>query len=155
MIKGQYGAQNCLLKTLEEPPEYATIILLVENENMILNTIKSRCTKIIFTEESEIDMTDEQQIRYKELEKIFANINSYTVLDVLNKIEVLYKSEKNIYEALEYINVILYKNITKDKKNIEYIKYVEETKQRLQNNANYNMCIDNLVLNIWKNKDFA
>ena len=41
-------AQNCLLKTLEEPPEYAVIILLVSNENNILNTIKSRCTKILF-----------------------------------------------------------------------------------------------------------
>lgn len=41
-------AQNCLLKTLEEPPSYATIILIVSNENKMLTTIKSRCTKISF-----------------------------------------------------------------------------------------------------------
>lgn len=41
-------AQNCLLKTLEEPQEYMVIILIAENENKILNTIKSRCTKILF-----------------------------------------------------------------------------------------------------------
>ena len=41
-------AQNCLLKTLEEPPEYITIILISSNENLLLNTIKSRCTKIVF-----------------------------------------------------------------------------------------------------------
>lgn len=41
-------AQNCLLKTLEEPPEYAVIILILANENNMLNTIKSRCTKIMF-----------------------------------------------------------------------------------------------------------
>ena len=41
-------AQNCLLKTLEEPPEYAVIILVLANENNMLNTIKSRCTKIMF-----------------------------------------------------------------------------------------------------------
>lgn len=42
-------AQNCLLKTLEEPPEYAVIILILANENNMLNTIKSRCTKIMFS----------------------------------------------------------------------------------------------------------
>ena len=149
MIKWQFGAQNCLLKTLEEPPQYITIILLVENENDILNTIKSRCTKIVFTEESEETMTEEQKNTYVELEKIFGNIENYSLLDVLNKIDILYKGEKNIFEMLEYINMILYKNITKDKRNINYIGYVEETKQRLQANANYNMCIDNLLLNIW------
>ena len=41
-------AQNCLLKTLEEPPEYITIILISSNENLLLTTIKSRCTKIVF-----------------------------------------------------------------------------------------------------------
>ena len=35
-------AQNALLKTLEEPPEYAIIILVTSNENLLLNTIKSR-----------------------------------------------------------------------------------------------------------------
>ena len=33
-------AQNCLLKTLEEPPEYATLILICDNEEQMLNTIK-------------------------------------------------------------------------------------------------------------------
>ncbi len=41
-------AQNCLLKTLEEPQEYVVLILIAENENRILNTIKSRCTRILF-----------------------------------------------------------------------------------------------------------
>ena len=41
-------AQNCLLKTLEEPQEYVVIILIVSDENSMLSTIKSRCTKIFF-----------------------------------------------------------------------------------------------------------
>ena len=41
-------AQNSLLKTLEEPPEYVSIILIASNENLFLPTIKSRCTKIMF-----------------------------------------------------------------------------------------------------------
>lgn len=36
-------AQNAILKTLEEPPEYAVILLLVSNLNTLLPTILSRC----------------------------------------------------------------------------------------------------------------
>ena len=36
-------AQNALLKTLEEPPAYAVIILLSDNESALLPTIISRC----------------------------------------------------------------------------------------------------------------
>lgn len=36
-------AQNALLKTLEEPPEYATIMLLTTNLEQLLPTIISRC----------------------------------------------------------------------------------------------------------------
>ena len=37
------AAQNALLKTLEEPPEYAVIILLTTNTGTLLQTILSRC----------------------------------------------------------------------------------------------------------------
>lgn len=36
-------AQNALLKTIEEPPEYAIICLLTNNLNSFLETIRSRC----------------------------------------------------------------------------------------------------------------
>lgn len=36
-------AQNAILKTLEEPPEYAIILLLTTNVNALLPTILSRC----------------------------------------------------------------------------------------------------------------
>lgn len=36
-------AQNALLKTIEEPPAYAVILLLTDNLNALLPTIQSRC----------------------------------------------------------------------------------------------------------------
>lgn len=39
-------AQNALLKTLEEPPEYGVVILLTSNENIMLQTILSRVVKL-------------------------------------------------------------------------------------------------------------
>lgn len=39
-------AQNALLKTIEEPPEYAVIMLLTENADTLLPTIASRCVML-------------------------------------------------------------------------------------------------------------
>lgn len=41
-------AQNALLKTIEEPPEYAIIFLLTENAGLLLPTINSRCVMLKF-----------------------------------------------------------------------------------------------------------
>ncbi len=42
------NAANSLLKTLEEPPGNALIILLTENAGMLLSTVRSRCQLIRF-----------------------------------------------------------------------------------------------------------
>lgn len=39
-------AQNALLKTIEEPPEYTVIMLLTENADTLLPTINSRCVML-------------------------------------------------------------------------------------------------------------
>ena len=41
-------AQNALLKTIEEPPAYAVILLLANNNTGLLPTIKSRCVTLNF-----------------------------------------------------------------------------------------------------------
>src|SRR5699024_10166932 len=41
-------AQNALLKTIEEPPVYAVILLLVNNGGSLLPTISSRCVTLNF-----------------------------------------------------------------------------------------------------------
>ena len=40
------AAQNALLKTIEEPPSYAVILLLTENAESFLPTILSRCIRL-------------------------------------------------------------------------------------------------------------
>ena len=39
-------AQNAILKTIEEPPEYAVILLLTSNIDGLLPTIQSRCVRL-------------------------------------------------------------------------------------------------------------
>lgn len=172
-------AQNCLLKTLEEPPEYVTIILIGSNENNFLTTIKSRCTKIYFDsipfnqikkyikEQEKIDIEDEIlelcggsirkaiQIKdneelYNSINKIIEQIDKTDIVDILNISDILYKSKDNIYEILDNMNIICLKKANKDYKFAKCISIIEETKKRLKANCNFDMSIDYMVFNIWR-----
>lgn len=173
-------AQNCLLKTLEEPPSYITMILVGANESMFLTTIKSRCTKIPFEPIPQEDLAkylqqkqnfdtitpsmlkafggsiekalaiQEKKEIYEEIEKIFSNIEKVTLLDVLNKVEALYNHKEEIYEILDYINVLLIQKSIQYPHYVRYIEAVEQTKKNLKANSNYDMSIDQLLYKIWE-----
>ncbi len=51
-------AQNALLKTLEEPPEYAIIMLLTDNVDKFLPTILSRCIVLNFKPVQPLEMIE-------------------------------------------------------------------------------------------------
>lgn len=63
---------------------------------------------------------------------------------------MLYKDKEKIFENLEFINMILSKKIKTNQKYLDYIDYVEETKERLKANSNFDMSIDNLIFSIWE-----
>jgi DNA polymerase-3 subunit delta' len=173
-------AQNCLLKTLEEPPEFATIILIGSNENEFLATIKSRCMMLYFNpiEDTDIRMylkekyqmdnisqnmldifqgsigkaitLKDKQEQYSQLESLINNLKQKDLIDILQGAEILYKAKDEIYEILDYINILLLKKARVNGEYTTCIKYVENTKKRLQKNANYDMCIDNMLFNMWE-----
>ena len=172
-------AQNCLLKTLEEPPEFAIIILIVENEGNILNTIKSRCTKIYFENISDIEMKKllekkygtldlsdnmlksfngsmekatkimENKEFYNKIENIFSNIEKTSRISLLNNDEI-YKNKENIDEILDYINIIFWNKLQENQKYINCLNIVQEARNRLARNANFDMTIDNMLIKIWE-----
>lgn len=172
-------AQNCLLKTLEEPPEYITIILICSNEDNLLSTIKSRCTRMYFEPIKEEEIKKyielnfpEQQISekiislsqgsigktiklnekkniYENIEDILLSMQKKDLIEIVQMSTEIYKAKEEINPILEYINVLL---IKLSKKNIKYIKciqIVEETKKRLKANSNYDMCIDYMIFSMW------
>lgn len=49
-------AQNCLLKTLESPPEYSIIILTTSNYDSLLPTIKSRVVRLNFARNTKAEV---------------------------------------------------------------------------------------------------
>ena len=173
-------AQNCLLKTLEEPPEYGIIILIGSNENAFLNTIKSRCMKIAFQPieneyikqymEKTYGMTNispnmleafqgsigkaillkDKKEQYKSIEDMIEKLDKTDMTELMKLGEPLYQSKDEIMNILDYINIILLKLA---KQNIQYancIDVIENTKKRLNQNANYDMCIDNMIFNMWE-----
>lgn len=173
-------AQNCLLKTLEEPPEYSTIILIGSNENAFLNTIKSRCMKLTFqpiaSEEIKqymektygmnninenmleafqgsigkaIALKDKRE-EYENIEKMIEKLDKTDMTELIELGSALYQSKEEINDILEYMNIVLLKMTKENVKYANCIDIVENTKKRLHQNANYDMCIDNMIFNMWE-----
>lgn len=173
-------AQNTLLKTLEEPPEYIVILLVTSNENSLLNTIKSRCIKISFSKLSNeeikkyfeknseeinqnmleafngsikqaIRLKDKSEV-YEKIEDILKNIETMNELQILKLKDVIFNDKEEIDFVLEYINTIFYNKLINNIGNMQKyercIEIIELTKSRLNKNSNYDMTIDNCLLEI-------
>lgn len=173
-------AQNSLLKTLEEPPEYVTIILITSNENMFLPTIKSRCTKITFNKlsnnelakilEKEYQYLDVPEITFKiadgsvekaitlkdkeneylKISRLFENLENIDIIDLIISKEEIFKNKEEAEEILSYINLIFFNKVKQNIKYIECMKTIEDTKDRLSKNSNYDMTIDNFIMTVWE-----
>lgn len=173
-------AQNAILKTLEEPPNFATIILLGANESNFLSTIKSRCLSLKFSDipnneiekylkekysidsisQSIIEAADgsigkaeklkEKEKLYLTIDNIVNNIEKLDLIDTLKNADILYKSQDEKNEILEYINIKLYKKAKEELRYLNCINIVEDAKIRLKSNCNYNMTIDNMIISIWE-----
>ena len=58
--------QNALLKVLEEPPAYGVFILLTDNPEKLLPTVRSRCTELTLTALPEDILRSQLQSRFPE-----------------------------------------------------------------------------------------
>lgn len=58
-------AQNALLKTIEEPPAYAVVLLLTNNLNVLLQTILSRCVTLKLQQVDKEKIKEHLMIHYK------------------------------------------------------------------------------------------
>lgn len=176
-------AQNCLLKTLEEPPKYVIIILVLSNESKILNTIKSRCTKIVFEKLNKVELKNyinkelsQEDIQesiiencggsisklikikenievYNQTEELIKKFETENILDVINNAEVLYKNKEIISDILDYMVTFFYNEVKKSPNKIHYINIINEIeniKQKLKMNSNFDMSIDHLIFKVWE-----
>ena len=145
-------AQNSLLKTLEEPPDYMVLILITSNIDNILNTVKSRCVKLSFESLSNDEIKEvlnerglntnlnenmyelfngsiaralkilEKQEDFTQLEKFVNNISKEDKLEYITSYKSLFTKE-NINEYLEYA-LVLFFNKGKKTNSIRYLNCV-------------------------------
>ena len=172
-------AQNCLLKTLEEPPKFVTIILISSNENLLLNTIRSRGMKVKFNNISNEELykyainnigydeisenllntfdgsigkairLKENKERYLNIDKLIEDLKNNDIISVFLNAKFMYDKEK-LFEILEYLIVCLYSKSRENKRYLNCIKFVNNCIQNLNSNGNLDMNIDSLLFNMWE-----
>ena len=147
------SSQNALLKILEEPPFYVTIILTSKTLNGILDTIKSRCQKTYLAEKIENRKIGKNSI----LSEVIDNKIKDDILNILENSNIMKKSQyyskysdiitkENIEEILNILENIIYEN------SMIYnsiYRIIIETRRRVKINCNFEMTKDYLILNIW------
>jgi len=136
-------AQNSLLKTLEEPPSYALILISSKTQNSLLETIASRCRLISL--KSDAEETDES-IRFKKIKKMTPGER----LDLSSEIS---KEEKEVVLEIldgwiEESRVEMLKN-PNDTTYMKNIKRILEIKNDLENsNVNVRLSLETLLLSL-------
>ena len=202
-------AQNALLKTLEEPPKYAIIILITNNKESLLDTIKSRCEIIKFTpiplvevadyltqtgvdknrasllanfsrgsmqKAIELSESEDFHIMRDEVQKYVETFLTGSMLDIMDIQSSIEKYKDNITNVLDllvnYLRDIMRVNENVDSSMIinldrlvfiknmstkitysqlsKIIDIIEETKNKLRSNCNFNISIQVMTLNIYE-----
>lgn len=202
-------AQNALLKTLEEPPKYAIIILITDNKESLLDTIKSRCEIIKFTpipmrevanyltmsgvdekrasllanfsrgsmkKAIELSESEDFHLMREEVQKYVETFlcgNLIEIMDIQSSIE---KYKDQITNVLDLM-INYFRDIMMVKENVDnsmiinldrlvfiknmsnkttysqlskIIDIIEETKNKLRSNCNFNISIQVMTLNIYE-----
>ena len=202
-------AQNALLKTLEEPPKYAIIILITNNKESLLYTIKSRCEIIKFTpiplvevadyltqigvdknrasllanfsrgsmqKAIELSESEDFHIMREEVQKYVETFLTGSMLDIMDIQSSIEKYKDNITNVLDLL-VNYFRDIMMVKENVDssmiinldrlvfiknmstkitysqlskIIDIIEETKNKLRSNCNFNISIQVMTLNIYE-----
>ncbi len=103
-------AQNALLKTIEEPPAYAVIILLANNLSALLPTILSRCVTL------KLKAVD------KEIIKEFL-MSEYKVPDYQAELSAVF-AQGNVGKAIKYASSEEFRELKNEV--LHLLKYIDE-----------------------------
>lgn len=170
------AAQNALLKVLEEPPEYAVIIIVTSNKEKLIRTIKSRCTSFKFlplTDEQIRDFykdetIDENIIKFsrgsigkaeylkkknyvQEIIQIYGSLKNKNLLKLNKTFTDLKEYKEDIQEILELVMLKYFDEINQNYlKRVQQIEIIEECRQNLKRNANFDIALDYMMLRLWE-----
>lgn len=105
--------QNRLLKTLEEPPEGMTIILLTENSEALLQTIRSRCIYVRLESAADKGVTGTPAFRKRAVETAAGMITGVPAYELWKDTEYFSESREKAAGLCEiaqvfYRDIVLY-----------------------------------------------
>lgn len=133
-------AQNALLKTIEEPPEYAVILLLTDNVDYMLQTILSRCV-----------ILNLKPVKQATIEKYL--MERCSVPDYVAKLSAAF-SQGNVGKAIRYSTASDFLEMKED--TLHLLKYIDEMeiyeiaeaiKKLSEHKLEINDCLD--IIQLW------
>jgi hypothetical protein len=146
-------AQNALLKTLEEPPSYATIVLSAKSERSLLETVVSRCKKISVREENAENIAEglEKEKSGKDEQLSYQIFGMPTGEKLVQMKELAKENREDVVAQLEYWIRKLRKGLeteepTYSPNDLEILLSVKEDME--STNINVGLALDYLGVNI-------
>lgn len=95
----------------------------------------------------------EKQELLEQVDKAFKNIKEKDPIDFIKDSSVFYGKKDNtstIFDLLDYTNIILFEKARHEVAYKNCITIVEKAKNKIKQNANLDMTIDNMLLSIWE-----
>lgn len=137
-------SQNALLKTLEEPQDYEEIFLESKAEDLVLNTVKSRCKRIMVKDSTQTGVDVQSSDKYPSLSVLIK-------MSQAERFEISYDLSK---EESEFITQLLEEwlgegrsMICSDSKLSSFLNLVYEVKTDLEKtNLGKRLAVERLLL---------
>ena len=96
-----------------------------------------------------LSLKDREQ-EYIKTNEIFGKLENIDLIYIMTSKDQIFKDKTQADDILSYINLIFFDRIKENAKYIECMKKVEDTKERLNKNNNFDMTIDNFIITIWE-----
>jgi len=142
------AAQSALLKTIEEPQPYGFFLFLAPNEHSFLPTILSRC--YLRKLGGQAESREEPLSVARELANSIGTMDALNAMRQYRKVEAFKESKEDLQNFLDALYQAYGERISSQStpKLLEDIRAISDTKQALSKNANTQLALEVLLLNL-------
>jgi DNA polymerase-3 subunit delta' len=144
-------ASNKLLKLLEEPPEMTVFLLITENPEILLTTIRSRCFPVKVPLIAEEDMKDALQSRHQMDASQSASITRLAMGNYARATELILENEEDGFQLTTFREFMLagfMNNIVSGMKTVEALSSLTREKQKAFLDYSLRMIRENAIKQI-------
>lgn len=142
------GAQNALLKVLEEPPNNTIIYITIQNKNLLLPTILSRC-KIVELNEKSYTLSEKDNTQYLTL---LTSLLQKPIGERLKLAQDITRDKGDAVLWLEKMIIVVREKLIDDKGRIPYLNILKSLQKAhtiiSTTNANQRLVLESLFLNL-------